>query len=106
MGDQRLASERVILESPLSFVGSARRIWPLSRVGPMAVRVLLSGPLALLLISWAWTFVLAWYLLFGLFIVPWRLWRRGHRGRRRDAIRHREVLDAIERRGSAGGPPA
>lgn len=40
--------------------------------------------------------VLYWYLLFGLLLVPYRIIRRGQRKRRREELRHREMLAAIE----------
>lgn len=88
----RLASERVVIQSPTSFSGSGRRIWKLTDVGPPAAR-LATIPLAVVLVLLAWVLVLCWYLIFGLFLVPWRLIRRGGRKRKRDELRHRETLE-------------
>lgn len=42
-----------------------------------------------------WYFVM--YVLFGILFIPYRLLRRGSRKNKRDKLRHREVLDAIEK---------
>ena len=41
--------------------------------------------------------IVGWYLLFGLFLVPYRLLRRGARKRKSEALRHREMLGAIDK---------
>lgn len=82
-----LASERVVIQSPMSFVGSSRRIWKITdKVKPLTV------PLAVLLIALAWVIVAAWTLFFGIFLVPYRLLRRGSRKRKQENLRHRETL--------------
>lgn len=86
-----LASEQVVIQSPMSFVGSTRRIWKITRVGHPALKVLLV-PLAVALLLVAWTVVACWTVVFGIFLVPYRLLRRGQRRRRQDALRHRELL--------------
>ena len=86
-----LASERVVVEAPMSFTGSAKRIWKLTDANGWLI------PVAVLLILAAWAIVAAWYLFFGLLLVPYRLIRRGGRTRKRQALQHREVLSAIER---------
>lgn len=59
-------------------------------------------PLAIIVIVFAWMFVVCWYfviyVLFGLWFIPYRLLRRGSRKRKQEKLRHREVLDAIEQR--------
>lgn len=86
-----LDSEKVVIQSPLSFVGSSRRIWKITRQDNVVVKVL-AVTLAVLLVAVAWVFVAAWTLLFGIFLVPYRLLRRGQRKRKMEALRHREVL--------------
>ena len=81
-----LDSERVIIEAPMSFTGSAKRIWRLSDIA--WVRLLL-----VVTISVAWVVVLCWYLTFGLLLVPYRLVRRSSRKQKRDALRHRELVN-------------
>jgi hypothetical protein len=45
----------------------------------------------------AWMTILCWYAMFGLLVVPYRLLRRGQRKRKREELRHRETLAALER---------
>ncbi len=93
----QLESEKIVVAAPLSFAGSAARIWKLSRMrsdpGPQAALTIL----AVLLIAVAWSFVLVWYATWGILLVPYRLIRRGSRNRKRDALQHRETLAAINR---------
>lgn len=84
--NEPLESERVIIEAPMSFTGSAKRIWRLSTIG--WVRALL-----VLVILTAWTVVLVWYCTFGLLLVPYRLIRRSSRKQKRDELRHRELVN-------------
>ena len=81
-----LPSEKVVLSSPLSFHGSAARIWKLSTNGFVRWLVLVW------LVAVAWSFVAVWYGVFGLLVVPFRLIRRGQRKRKLDDLRHRELL--------------
>lgn len=92
-----MESERVVVQSPTSFVGSGKRIWRLARVGNPAARWLLAIPTALVLIALAWVFVAVYTLMFGVLLVPWRLIRRGSRKRKLEEARHREQMDAINR---------
>jgi hypothetical protein len=48
-----------------------------------------------LLIVW-WTAIAVWYLTFCLLLVPYRLLRRGARKRKAEALRHREMMGAID----------
>ena len=95
----KLASEKVIVSAPLSFIGSAQRIWKITKVDNLIAKVLLIA-LALGLIAYAWVFVAFWYfimyILFGILFIPYRLLRRSSRKNKRDRLRHREILDAIE----------
>ena len=50
----------------------------------------------LLLLVW-WPAIAVWYLVFGIFLVPYRLLRRGARKRKAEALRHREMLGAIDK---------
>lgn len=92
----KLASEKVVVAAPLSFAGSAARIWKLTGITSQAPARVGLGVLAILLILVAWVIVLAWYLVWGIFLVPYRLIRRGSRKRKREALQHREQLAAIE----------
>ena len=57
-----------------------------------------------------WFFVACWYLFWGIWLIPYRLIRRGSRKNKRDALRHREMLDAVGRQvethGFARGRPS
>lgn len=94
-----LKSEKIVLSSPLSFIGSARRIWKLTNVDNIAMRLLLI-PVTVVLILCAWMFVAFWYfiiyILFGILFIPYRLLRRSSRKQKQERLRHREVLDAIK----------
>ena len=99
--NQKLASEKVVVSSPLSFSGSAQRIWKITNVeNPIAKAVL--AILAITLITCAWMVVLCWYfvmyVLFGVVFFIFRLFTRSRRKNKRDKLRHRETLDAINER--------
>src|SRR5439155_19359766 len=69
-----LASERVIINAPMSFAGAAQRSmrWT-EKMGPVRWAVV-----PWLLIVW-WSAIVLWYIAFGLWLVPYRLLRRGAR---------------------------
>lgn len=94
---KRPASERVVVQAPMSLAGSAGRIWKLADAGPGPVKWFLLAPIAVILILVAWVVVVCWYLVFGLLLVPYRLVRRGGRNRKRDNLRHQEMLRAVDR---------
>ena len=73
----------------MSFSGSAQRIWRWSSNGIIRFLILLP------LIALVWCVVLVWYVLFGVFLVPYRLIRRGQRRERRRQLEHAEMIDAI-----------
>ena len=58
----KLKSEKVVISSPLSFIGSVKRIWKITDVDNPAVKMLLSL-VAAALILFAWVFVAFWYVL-------------------------------------------
>jgi len=97
----KLKSEKVVISSPLSFIGSAKRIWKITDVDNSAVKVLLSL-VAAALILFAWVFVVFWYVLiyvvFGILFIPYRLLRRSSRKQKQAKLRHREVLEVIEKK--------
>lgn len=98
-----LASERIIINAPMSFAGAAQRTWRL--IGRLSAKLsggrwlhwLVVVPLGvvLLLAPW-WSAVALWYLTFGIFLIPYRLLRRGARKRKAEAHRHREILQAMQ----------
>ncbi len=98
---EKLASEKIVVSAPFSFAGSAQRTWKITNTNNTLLRWIILVPMALFIIMFAWMFVAVWYFfmyfLFGIFFVPFRLWRRGARKNKRNQHRHREVLNAIER---------
>jgi hypothetical protein len=94
----KLESEKVVIAAPLSYAGSAARIWKLTGVVPNPWARVGLGVAAVLLICCAWVFVTGWYFFFGLLLVPYRVVRRGQRKHKREALQHRELLSAIESR--------
>jgi len=97
---EKLASEKVVISAPLSFAGSSQRIWKITETDNAALKWAALIPIALCLVFAAWMIVAVWYfimyILFGVLFIPFRLWRRGSRRNKRDELRHREVLDAIQ----------
>jgi hypothetical protein len=87
-----LASADVIIAAPASFTGSAQRIWRITR-GRAGWPLAGFAALALLAVLLAWALVACWYLIFGLWLVPYRVIRRGQRQQKLAQIRHREMLD-------------
>ena len=96
----KLKSEKIIISSPLSFIGSVKRIWKITDVDNPAVKMLLNL-VAAALILFAWVFVAFWYVLiyvvFGILFIPYRMLRRSSRKQKQAKLRHREVLEAIEK---------
>lgn len=91
----QLESEKVVVSAPLSFHGSAARIWKITKTATGAAQAGLIA-LAILLVVLAWSFVLTWYMVWGLWLVPYRVIRRGSRKRKVDALRHRELIAAMQ----------
>jgi hypothetical protein len=96
-----LASEDVIVSAPMSYTGSAQRIMRLRRRVNNESAVAWATAACVVLIVTAWLFITVWYLTWGLLLVPYRLIRRGERKRKAEALRHRELLAALQ----AGAPP-
>ena len=78
MVDDRLPSERVVVAAPMSFVGSAKRLWRPVAGKPAKAAVPLGVALAVVILV-VWCLVLVWYVIFGICLVPYRLIRRGSR---------------------------
>ena len=97
--NEKLASEKIVVSAPTSFSGSAARIWKMTDSDNVALKWLLLVPIALCLIFMAWSFVAIWYFiifgLFGIFVIPFRLLTRSGRNRKRNALQHRELLEAV-----------
>ena len=90
-----LASEHVIINAPMSYAGSAQRIIRLRRHADGGGKLVAITFLAIVLILVVWVFVTAWYLVWGLWLVPYRLLRRGARKRKAEALRHRELMSTV-----------
>jgi Domain of unknown function (DUF1707) len=100
----RLASEDVIINAPMSYAGSAQRIMRIRRRASVGWTIPAITVLAVVLVLVAWTFVTVWYLIWGVWLVPYRLLRRGTRKRKAEAMRHRELMGTIQ--GSAAASAA
>ena len=94
---ETLKSEDVIINAPMSFAGAWQRSMRLRR-GHEGINLWLVTAAVVLLIPTLWLLVLAWYIVFGLFLLPYRLLRRGARKRKAEALRHREILASMERK--------
>lgn len=84
------SSDKMVIEAPMSYAGSRKRIMGVS--DNTAVKILVLAPLVLV----AWCFVFAWYLVFGILVFPYRLIRRGSRKQKKADAQHREVLEALK----------
>jgi hypothetical protein len=98
---ERLPSERVIVSAPMSFTGAAARAWKLTvyphGTGWMtAARAATITGVILLTLTW-WAAVLCWYLIFGIWLIPYRLIRHGARRRKREQLQHAEMMAAVYR---------
>lgn len=92
-----MTTSTATLSAPMSFIGSASRLWRLTEYGrPWGL--LLTAPLVLVAIVAAWVVVLVWYCIFGIFLVPYRLVRRGQRRDKRHAREMEDLRRAISSR--------
>lgn len=95
-------SQDVVVAAPMSFAGSAARLWRFARYpaggGWQAAARIGTGFLAVMAIMFTWMLILAWYCMWGLLLVPYRLVRRGQRREKRDRLRHEETLRALRGR--------
>jgi hypothetical protein len=70
----QLESNKIVIEAPMSFSGSAKRLWWVNDS-------IFYKPIALIMIPIVWSLVFAWYLVFGFLVIPYRL------------LRHKEIID-------------
>lgn len=84
-----MTSRDIVVAAPMSFTGSAQRIWRLSQSA--AVRLFFLLPLILLV----WCIIVPWYACFGVFLIPYRLIRRGGRNRKLRQRQHEELVAAV-----------
>lgn len=93
----KLQSESIVLASPLSFIGSAKRIWHITETG--GVLKIIAIPAAVVLIIFAWVIVSIWYvviyIIFGILFIPYRLLRRSGRKQKQEKLRHRKIIGAV-----------
>ena len=80
---ERLASEDVIINAAMSYAGSAQRIMRIRRRADGGGKLAAITVLAIALIMMVWVLVTVWYLFWGLWLVPYRLLRRGARNAER-----------------------
>lgn len=100
MTEPRSASDSIVISAPLSFAGSAQRIWPMTRRDQPVLRGLMIV-VAGLFILLAWATVLLWYCVVGPLVIPYRLVRREERRRRRDEM---SLLEMRRARTPSPGP--
>lgn len=98
----QLPSERVIVSAPMSLTGAAVRSWRLTAYphgegGWLAAgrAATVTGVLLLILVWWA--AVLCWYAIFGIWLIPYRVIRRGARRRKVERLQHAELMTAVYR---------
>ena len=88
----------MVIAAPMSFAGSAQRLAKLpGSVASPYLRAIVWA-LTIVLIMTVWMFVLAWYLTWGLLLVPYRIIRRGQRKQKMERLRHREMIERIDQR--------
>lgn len=104
----RLKSEQMVVNSPMSYVGSALRGWKLTHLADGVRNAWARYPLvcmlafaaAAVILMW-WVGVTGWYfvtiIVFGVLLIPFRLLRRGSRKRKIVAAQHRETLEEMRR---------
>lgn len=83
------SSSKMVIEAPMSYAGSRKRIMGIS--DNIVVKILVLVPMVLA----AWCFVFVWYLVFGILVFPYRLIRRGSRKQKKADAQHREILEAL-----------
>jgi hypothetical protein len=86
----------VIINAPMSYAGSAQRISRLRRKAQSPGLKVAVTILVILLVLLVWALVTCWYLVWGIYLVPYRIIRRGARKRKAEALRHRELMGTIQ----------
>jgi hypothetical protein len=93
-----LASERVVIAAPMSFAGSTQRLAKLPGLITSPYLRAAAWTVTAVLIAMIWMFVLTWYMVWGLWLVPYRILRRGQRKQKVEQRRHREMIERLDRR--------
>ena len=78
---ERLPSEDVILSAPLSYLGSAERIWRLRRHVTPGWQLTAATVATAILVVLVWAFVTIWYLTWGISRIPQEIGRASCRER-------------------------
>ncbi len=89
-----LGSEEIILDAPMSFTGLTKRTLRFSRQHALAhwwSKTLATTGLTIWL-TLAYILILCWYVVFGLWLVPYRLIRRSQRHDEQRRRQHAELL--------------
>lgn len=88
--------KKPVVSAPMSFNGSylrtANALW---HGQPSWFQLAFGWWMMLLVLSFWWMAIIAWYAVFGLLLVPYRLVRRGGRKRNLEQKRHEELLEAL-----------
>jgi len=87
----------VVIEAPMSFTGSAKRAWKLTKIETAWAKPLVIIGVISLIAIW-WMLIAGWYVIFGIILVPYRLIRRSGRKQKLAQARHDEMLQAIRER--------
>lgn len=84
----------VVIRAPMSYIGSAKRLWKVTGLGPAPLKWFVTVWVALFLVLVAWAAVTVWYVFAVWLILPYRMLRRSQRRGHRDQLRTQELLAA------------
>jgi uncharacterized membrane protein (UPF0182 family) len=94
-----MSDKEIVVSAPMSFQGALARsrnwFW---HDKPIWFKAVFGWVLIVTIVPMWWTGIVMWYILFGLLLVPYRLIRRGSRRRKAEAKRHKQILEALNRR--------
>lgn len=91
-----MASKKPVVSAPMSFNGSyLRTVNALWHGQSSSFQLAFGWWMILLVLSFWWTAIITWYLVFGILLIPYRLIRRGGRKRTIEQKRHEEMLEAL-----------
>ena len=92
----KLESEKIILDSTLSYIGSYKR---LTKKTNSINNKWLRYVIVFSLISVIWFLVTIWYFIifvcFGILVIPFRLYRRSNKKNKIQALQHKELLEKL-----------
>jgi len=91
-----LKSTKVVIAAPMSFAGSFQRTKKMvAAIAPIIAAVVTWTFVGLVVLAIWWGLIAGWYLIFGLWLVPYRLMRRGQRKEKKADMRHSEIIEAV-----------